>query len=108
MKINLLLLAFLLIGCHRTKTYTGEYRAKIDNETDPFYSCGTIKIEPLGNNTETVVLSDSREIYETEDANRHIEYRAMKLGKKVFAGVHRVELSELPPQDKTSNPCVPR
>jgi hypothetical protein len=108
MKIKVLLLAFLLVGCHSAKRYTGEYRVKIDNETGPLYSCGAITIEPLGNGTETVVLSDSRDIYETEDANGHVEYRAMKLGKKVFSGVHKVELSELPPLDKTLNPCVPR
>jgi hypothetical protein len=95
-------------GCHSMKRYTGEYRIKIDNETGPLYSCGAITIEPLGNGTETVVISDSRDIYETEDATGHIEVQAAKLGKKVFAGVHKVELSELPPQDKIRNPCVSR
>ncbi len=94
-----------LIGCSITKNYSGEYRVTIDHKTDTYYSCSTITIEPLGNGTETVALSDVRDVYPVADTNGNTEYHAMALGRKVFVDVHEVKLEELTPMNESHNPC---
>lgn len=100
-----LVLITSLIGCSTAKSYSGDYRVTIDNKTETYYSCGTIIIEPLGNGTETVALSDVRDVYPVADTNGNTEYHAMALGRKVFVGVHEVKLEELTPTKESHNPC---
>src|SRR5260370_6962728 len=92
-------------GCSTTKSFSGDCRVTIDNKSETYYSCGTIIIEPLGNGTETVALSDVRDVYPVADTNGNTEYHAMALGRKVFVDVHEVKLEELTPMNESHNPC---
>ena len=100
-----LVLLTVLSDCTATKNYSGDYRVTIENETETYYSCGTITIEALGNGTETVALSDVRDVYPITDPKGNTEYHAIALGRKVFVGVHEVKLEELTATNESHNPC---
>jgi len=93
--IPILIGLFLVSGCNQPRPIQGPVAVGIvesnPERTQGTYDvCGSVQIVPDPGGKYTVIMTDVRMEYPTEDPPGHIENRVKKLGDLTIAGVARV------------------